>query len=179
MTQVTEKRKTDGYDDVLAEAGTHGVEFRRLKDLTEPVCIDMLNYWKDVRGTRAMPRPDEMDPIRFARYMPNLLMVQVNWEPFDVTYRLLGEDVVNAHGANFRGRRIIDSQSHTGQFSNVLFNFYKFVAEERRPYAAAGTMEYVARGLVRFEAVYLPLSIGGERTDRILGASISYPMPKY
>jgi hypothetical protein len=34
-------------------------------------------------------------------------------------------------------------------------------------------MEYTARGRVGVEAVYLPLSLDGSRTDRILGAAIS------
>lgn len=178
MTLLAEDNRPAGYDDVLAEAETHGIAFRRLKELQEPLCREMLSYWNEVRGDRAMPRPDEIDPVRFARHMPNLLMVQVNWEPFDLTYRLLGGDVVNAHGANFRGRRVLDSQSHTGRFSEVLHSFYKFVAEEERPYAVAGTMEYVARGFVSVEAVYLPLSLDGKRTDRILGATVSKELPR-
>ncbi len=176
MTQLAEKYRTDEYADVIAEADAHGIGFRRLKELKEPLCRDMLAYWNEARGDRAMPRPDEIDPVKFARHMPNLLMVQVNWEPFDLTYRLLGGDVVNAHGANFRGRRVIDSTSHTGHFNQVLFNFYKFVAEAQRPYGIAGTMEYVARGFVTVEGVYLPLSLDGSRTDRILGAAVSEPL---
>lgn len=173
MMQQLETHRGGGDAEVRAEADAHGIEFRRLKDLREPLCRDMLAYWNEVRGVRAMPRPGEIDPVRFARHMPNLLMVQVNWDPFDLTYRLLGGDVVNAHGANFRGRRVLDSPSHTGSFSKVLFRFYKFVAGEQRPYAVAGTMEYTARGRVGVEAVYLPLSLDGSRTDRILGAAIS------
>ncbi|MEX0838747.1 MAG: PAS domain-containing protein [Parvibaculum sp.] len=171
MTQSTED-----YRDVVELAGAETVAFRRLKDLREPLCIHMLEYWKSVRGARAMPRPDEMDPIKFARFMPNLLMLQVNWEPFDLTYRLLGEDIVSAHGANFRGRRVVEVDEHKQGFGTILFDFYKFVAEAGRPYAAAGSMEYAGRGHVTFEGVYMPLSIGGERTDRILGASVARPV---
>lgn len=178
MTQIAEKYRTPEHADVIAEADAHGIAFRRLKELREPLCRDMLAYWNEVRGDRVMPRPDEIDPVKFARYMPNLLMVQVNWEPFDLTYRLLGGDVVSAHGANFRGRRVIDSISHTGRFNEVLFNFYRFVAEAQRPYGVAGTMEYVARGVVEVEGVYLPLSLDGSRTDRILGAAVSQPVPQ-
>lgn len=178
MTLLAEKTELAGYRDVLAEAEAHGIAFRRLKELEEPLCREMLAYWKELRGERAMPTPGEIDPVRFARHMPNLLMIQVNWEPFDLTYRLLGGDVVSAHGSNFRGRRVLDSQSHTGRFSEVLYSFYRFVAEAERPYAVAGTMEYVARGKVSVEAVYLPFSLDGRRTDRILGASVSRPLPK-
>lgn len=166
------------YADVIAEADAHGIAFRRLRDLQEPLCREMLDYWNEVRGDRAMPRPEEMDPVKFARHMPYLLMVQVNWDPFDLTYRLLGGDLVNAHGCNYRGRRVLDSPSHTGRFNEVLFSFYRFVAEAKRPYAVCGTMEYAARGPVSTEAVYLPLSLDGRRADRILGAVISRPLPK-
>lgn len=178
MTQLAELYPVEEYEAVLAEADAHGIRFRRLKELGEPLCRDMLTYWKELRGGRAMPEPGQIDPVRFARYMPNLLMVQVNWQPFDLTYRLLGGDVVDAHGTNFRGRRVLDSPSHTGRFSEVLFNFYKFVAEQQRPYAVAGTMEYAARGVVSVEAVYLPFSLDGTRTDRILGATVSKALPQ-
>ncbi|ABS62699.1 protein of unknown function DUF1457 [Parvibaculum lavamentivorans DS-1] len=175
--QIAAGYRTPDSADVMAEADAHGIAFRRLKELREPLCRDMLAYWNEIREGRSMPRPDEIDPVRFARYMPNLLMVQVNWQPFDLTYRLLGGEVVNAHGANFRGRRVLDSPSHTGRFNEVLFAFYKFVAGEKRPYAVCGTMEYVAKGPVEVEAVYLPLSLDGSCTDRILGAVVSRPLP--
>ncbi|HCX69503.1 PAS domain-containing protein [Parvibaculum sp.] len=178
MTQLAEDYyRSEDYADVLAEADAHGIAFRRLKELEEPLCRDMLSYWKELRGVRAMPCPGEIDPVRFARHMPNLLMVQVNWQPFDLTYRLLGGDIVNAHGSNFRGRCVLDSASHTGRFSEVLFSFYKFVAEQKRPYAVAGTMEYTARGPVSVEGVYLPFSLDGTRVDRILGAAVSQELP--
>lgn len=177
MVVLATERKPDTAD-VLAEAAAHGIAFRRLKELQEPLCIEMLSYWNELRGERVMPRPEDIDPVRFARHMPNLLVVQIHWEPFDVSYRLLGGDFVDAHGANFRGHRVLESQSHTGRFSEVLFEFYKFVATERRPYAVAGTMEYTARGRVEVEAVYLPFTVDGERTDRILGAAVSKALPK-
>lgn len=173
-----ETNRGGGDAEVFAEADAHGIDFRRLKELRQPLCRDMLAYWNEVRGTRVMPRPDEIDPVRFARHMPNLLVVQIDWDPFDLTYRLIGGDVVDAHGANFRGRRVLESPSHTGRFSEVLFHFYKFVAEQQRPYAVAGTMEYTARGRVSVEAVYLPLSLDGGRADRILGAAISTELPR-
>lgn len=172
------ERKLEGRSDILAEATSHGIAFRRLKELQQPLCIEMLSYWNELRGQRDMPKPEEIDPVRFARHMPHILVTQIHWDPFDVSYRLLGGDFVDAHGANFRGQRVIESPSHTGCFSEVLFEFYKFVAHERRPYAVAGTMEYTARGRVEVEAVYLPFTVDGERTDRILGAAVSRTLPK-
>ena len=169
-------KSMEDYSGTIDLTGNETVAFRRLKDLREPLCIHMLEYWKSARGARDMPRPDEMDPIRFARFMPNLLMLQVNWEPFDLTYRLLGEDIVAAHGANFRGRHVLEVNEHKAGFGSTLFEFYKFVAEARRPYAASGSLEYMGRGHVTFEGVYLPLSLDGVRTDRILGASVARPV---
>lgn len=177
MRLLAGAKKRESGDDVFAEADAHGIAFCRLKEMQEPLCCDMLAYWNELRGDRLMPHRDEIDPVRFARHMPNLLMVQVDWQPFDLSYRLLGGDVVTAHGANFRGQRVIESQSHTGRFNEVLYAFYKFVAEAKRPYAVRGTMEYVERGWVSVEGVYLPLTTDGTRTDRILGAAVSKPLP--
>src|SRR5690606_7086084 len=70
------------------------------------------------------------------------------------------------------------SHSHTGRFNEVLHTFYTFVAEQKRPYAVRGTMEYVERGWVSGEGIYLPLTLDGNRTDRIPGAAVSKPLPR-
>lgn len=178
LKRFVKAQREESVDDLFVEASAHGIAFCKLKEMREPLCRDMLAYWNELRGDRVMPDRDEIDPVRFARYMPNLLMVQVDWEPFDLTYRLLGGDVVTAHGTNFRGQRVIESNSHAGRFSEVLHAFYTFVAEQKRPYAVRGTMEYVERGWVSVEGIYLPLTLDGNRTDRILGAAVSKPLPR-
>ena len=60
-------------------------------------------------------------------------------------HRLLGS-IRRCAWRELRGQRVIENHTHTGRFNEVLFEFYRFVAQAERPYAVAGTMEYTARG---------------------------------
>ncbi|NIJ42020.1 hypothetical protein FHS78_002311 [Parvibaculum indicum] len=152
----------------------HGVSFIRLRELNEPVCLEMLSYWKAKRGDRHMPSPDDLKPAEFARIMPYLLLLQVDHDPFDLTYRLFGEQVAISFGVNSGGRRVLDAYPDNPTLSRELFRFYSYIASERRPFAAAGTMLGAGDRIMRTEGVYMPLSYDGERTDRILGCSMKY-----
>lgn len=60
-------------------AHQEGANLVRLRDLTDPVVLFMLSYWKEKRGDRLMPSPSDMNPVDFARIMPHLQMIQVSW----------------------------------------------------------------------------------------------------
>jgi hypothetical protein len=162
-------------DRLIAQAGAGGANFRRLKDLSDPMVLSMLAYWNTRRGDRLMPRPSDMDPVDFARYLPNILTIQVDHEPFELTYRLMGEEVVAANGTNLRGWTVRDVDRLRARFGSMLFEFYSWIALARRPAGAGGTLEFMGRGHMAFESVYLPLSEDGERTCRIFGVSSYRP----
>jgi hypothetical protein len=163
---------TNTYDTNLnAAAGQSGARMKRIKDLRDPIVLFMLDYWKAKRGERRMPHPDDIDPVEFARYMPNLQLIQVDHDPFELSYRLLGEAVSNVHGGNYRSRKVKDLDQLSPKFGSMMYELFKFVALERRPYAAGGTLDAMGKGYTEFEGVYMPLSFDDERTDRILCAS--------
>ena len=152
----------------------HGVSFIRLKELKASVCLEMLNYWNAKRGDRLMPSPDDLRPAEFARIMPHLILLQVDHDPFDLSYRLFGEQVAISFGVNSGGRRVLDAYPERPNLCRELFRFYSYIAMERRPFAAAGTMEIADGKTVGTEGVYMPLSRDGKRTDRILGCSVKH-----
>ncbi len=154
-------------DPLIAAAGASGAGFRKLRDLSDPMVLEILNYWYRKRADRLMPCPQDMDPVDFARHMPNLMMIQVDHAPFKLTYRLIGEEVAASHGANYRGRSVLDVDKERPNLGSVLQEVYKIVALRRRPIGAGGNMEFLGRGHLAFEAAYMPLSFTGERTDRI------------
>lgn len=157
----------DDYKALIKDAGVERAGLRKLRDLSDPMVLEILNYWYAKRGDRRMPTPADIDPIDFARYMPNLMMLQVEYEPFRLTYRLIGEKVAHTHGANYRGRSVLDIDEEAPKFGTLLFELYKAVAELRRPVGVGGELKFAGTGLMNFEAVYMPLSEKGERTDRI------------
>lgn len=164
------------YEGLIARAGASGAGLRKLRDLTDPVVLEVLNYWYARRGDRLMPSPQDIDPVDFARHMPNLMMIQVDYDPFRLTYRLIGEEVSHAHGANFRGRQVTDVDETLPHLGTMLHELYKTVALLRRPVGVGGTMQFGGRGYMTFEGAYMPLSVEGERTDRIFTVTTYKPL---
>jgi len=152
-------------------AGQGAATLIRLKDLSDPIVLFMLDYWKKKRGERRMPSPDDMNPADFARFMPHLQMIQVDWEPFDLTYRLLGGEISDVHGGNYAGRKVRDLDEVSDGFGSMMYELFRMVALDCRPYAAGGTLASLGRGYTRFQGVYMPLSFNGERSDRIVCCS--------
>lgn len=156
------------YQKLVDNAGLQTAGMLGLKSLSDPMVVAMLDYWKSKRNGRAMPRPADLNPAEFARYMPNIMMLQVHRDPFDLTYRLLGEEVIKVHGFNLRGKSVHDANDLRPHFGTMLFALYKHVADQCRPFGVGGTMEFIGRGYMSFQGVYMPLSEEGERTDRII-----------
>lgn len=152
-------------------ARQEGANLIRLRDLTDPVVLFMLNYWKEKRGDRAMPAPADMNPVDFARFMPHLQMIQVSWEPFDLEYRLLGEEIAGVHGGNYAGRKVLELNEVSEGFGTMMFELFRAVAIDKRPYAAGGTLASLGRGYTGFHGVYMPLSADGEKVSRIICCS--------
>lgn len=163
-------------EDLIVKAGAGSAGLRKLRDLSDPMVLEVLNYWYAKRGDRRMPQPQDMDPVDFARHMPNLMMIQVDYEPFALTYRLIGEEVAQVHGANYRGRSVLEVDNVRSNLGSLLHELYKAVATLGRPVGVGGGMEFVGRGHMVFEAAYMPLSFDGERTDRIFTATSYKPL---
>jgi hypothetical protein len=163
-------------EDLIARAGASNAGLRKLRDLTDPMVLEILNYWYAKRGDRRMPRPQDMDPVDFARHMPNLMMIQVDYDPIRLTYRLIGEEVAHVHGSNHRGREVRDIDDKHPNLGSLLHELYSAVAMLRRPVGVGGGLEFMGRGHMSFEAAYMPLSSDGERADRIFTVTSYRPL---
>lgn len=151
--------------------GSGRVGLRPLRSLRNPAVTGMLGYWRGKRGERSMPSPDDIDPVEFARYLPNLQLIQVDHDPLDFSYRLLGECVAEAFGGNRKGFRVRDLDSLRPGFGSMVFELFSAIVAQRRPFGVAGVTPSLEGKDVQFESVHMPLSFDGERVDRILCAS--------
>ena len=165
------------YKDWIEEAGAEKAGLIKLRDLTEPTVLEVLNYWYDKRGTRRMPTPDDVDPAEFRRALPYMMMLQVDHDPFDISYRLIGEHIVASHGHNLRGSSVLEMNKTKPKLGNLLFELFKAVSDLRRPIGAGGEMEFSGGGYMKFESAYMPLSYLGEQTDRILTVTCYRQIP--
>ncbi len=71
-----------------------------------PCCWTLYDYWLTRRGDQvAMVRAD-LDPIEMPRLLPNLILSDVGDGGRAIRYRLVGTDIVTAHGSDYTGKTI-------------------------------------------------------------------------
>ena len=123
-------------------------------------------YWRSKCGDRAMPSRSDIDPIEMAGFLPNLALLDVQWQPLDFRYRVIGT-AIDYHS----------SAPHTGQWvseipgrappSRVWDNLRR-VAESGTP--SDSSVPYVGphRDFVETAQITLPLSQDGSLVDMLL-----------
>jgi hypothetical protein len=128
---------------------------------------EMYEHWAALRGDRILPHRDDLDPARITRYLPGIMLVDVQWgPPLDFVYRLVGTREVESRGADPTGRRVAEAYFAT-TVEDALDN-YRYVATER---AVLYDCEPVSRPGNRYvggESVFLPFTLDGERVGQIL-----------
>jgi hypothetical protein len=72
-----------------------------------PVIADLHRYWSSLNGGSA-PERASVDPVSIKSLLPHLLLVDFEFEPFRVSYRLTGTAIDRAAGFNLTGRSLDD-----------------------------------------------------------------------
>lgn len=67
---------------------------QRIADLQASLRSDanraVLDYWCSLRGQDSLPRKSDFEPSAITRYLPHLILMDVQHEPLDFRYRLIG-----------------------------------------------------------------------------------------
>ncbi len=118
-------------EEMIETAKATTTRFVRLSEFADPMTTFMLCYWKEKKGDRPMPLPADMNLADFARHAPKIFMVQVKRDPFDLTFRLVGEDVIANFGFNPKGRTLRSLNVELPGLGTLLHEFFKWTAAER------------------------------------------------
>jgi hypothetical protein len=139
-----------------------------LSALATKIVVPALSYWERIRGSRAMPRRCDIDPVEIPRLLPFVMLVDVLENPRDFRFRLVGTEIDAITAVKLRGQRF----SETPQLceGSKVWTDYASVATTRQPLTAdvdyVGTDRYVRA--VRH--CLMPLSEDGERVNMIFVA---------
>jgi hypothetical protein len=161
-------------EEMIKAARATTTRFIRLSELEDPMTKFMLNYWTEKKGDRLMPAPADMNLGEFARHASKIFVVQVDRDPFDLSFRLVGEDVISNFGFNPKGRTLLSLNTELPGLGTLLHEFFTWMVSERRAVGTGGTQDMVDKSYNNYEAIYLPLSQDGEQVDRILAATVYY-----
>ncbi|MCZ4281761.1 PAS domain-containing protein [Kiloniella laminariae] len=127
--------------------------------------FEMYQYWDAKRGDRLMPARADLDPADLRNLLPNILIHEVQLEPLDFRYRLIGSEIVRHLTENPTGRWM-SSIPHQKKPSR-LWSYLEKAVTEKAPVIA--NPPYIGRYKAHksIEDVILPLSIDGVKVNML------------
>ncbi len=141
--------------------------FVERSEIVSRLILGIEAHWQHLRGDRAMPRRDEIDPLDLGPWLPYLSIVELHDAPFRVRYRVVGTEVARIIGEDFSNRWL----DETGWGADSIFVnglIYRKVADTRAPLYGLSMLDFAGRDDWVFEWVLLPLSNDGVRVTHCL-----------
>jgi len=129
------------------------------------VC-ELNNWWTSKKEASGLPDRRAFDPAEFKALMPNLVIVEVEQEPFRVRYRLVGTRVAQFTGFDFTGR-YLDELIALGSTSEWQ-NQYAAASANRRPIFGSITEPTTSGGMFTFEFGLFPISTGSSAVGQFI-----------
>ena len=118
-----------------------------------------LAYWQDRRGGRRMPSRADLDPAHFPALLPHVLLIDVQANPLDFRYRLVGTGIVDRAGADHTGIRLANLAYQGPQ--SALWRLFSHTARAAKPACAEVDSLTSLRMPRSAEILAMPLSPDG------------------
>ena len=131
-----------------------------------PKLASLLAYWQHKRGQRAMPARADIEPADLKALLPNIFMVDVEYAPFRLRYRLVGSALVDILGHDIKGKYLDEMPL---LFRTFAAGAYEEVLKVQGPCykEVSGIAAYFR---VAYKRLLLPLSTDGQTINIILGS---------
>lgn len=124
------------------------------------------DWWMARREASGIPDRLSLNPADFTSMLPNLVIAEVEQDPFRIRYRLVGTRVTEFTGFDFTGR-YLDELIALGSTNQWLDN-YASAYEGRHPVYGSVTEPTTVGGTFTFEFALFPLSRGGDRVEQFV-----------
>ena len=130
--------------------------------------LRLMAYWDDLRGERAYPRADEIDPAAIGDDWPFCCVLALA-EPLQCsTFEYVGLELLGA-GRPAAGELRLEVVPEDALLRPAL-GYLSRVLERRVPMSLGGEAR-LTEGPALFRSILLPLSDDGHAIDRVLGAA--------
>jgi len=132
---------------------------------------DVLDYWREKAGDRAMPSRVDLDPvIDLPRLTLHMFLVDVERGDTRFRFRLVGTGVVDHVGRDMTGKYLDELFDHENHYIETKED-YLDVVRYREPRTDVVRFFSDLRGMVsNYERLLLPLSDDGERVNLLFGS---------
>lgn len=145
-----------------------GISFRRR--IAHRQLTALYDYWLQRRGDRiAMLRAD-LDPVEIPRLLPQLILSEVADGGRSIRYRLVGTDIVTAHGSDYTGKTI--EELTTGSTVAFTKTIYGIVVTQGVPVYSEGNFRWAGKEHRWTKRLHLPLTRDGVTIDMVLAGQV-------
>ena len=130
-----------------------------VRETKSPLVTALHEWWMTKRGASGIPDRNDLDPIALTHLLPNLIISEVETEPFRIRYRLVGTKVVAITSFDFTGRyldELIADPSGTPWLEH-----YKTVYNSRTPMLGSVTERTTNGNTFTYEYGIFPLALDG------------------
>jgi hypothetical protein len=137
--------------------------FHRVSNLIE----QGLDYWDSKRAGRHMPARRDIEPTEILELLPFVVLIDVERNPIDFRYRLMGTAVAARFGHDHTGTRF-SALSQQSQGSEVWKTATR-ILQEKRPIVSHVPYVGFNRWIQNYRDISMPLSEDNDTVNMIFG----------
>ena len=133
--------------------------------------VDAVEYWRSISPEGGLPGRQHFDPTDIPHLLRGVWLIDVQQEPLEFAFRLVGTSVVSYFGSDPTGRRLHDV--FTNFEETVAYRDLQDVATTGKPSWRRGVplLSHPER-TSRLERIYLPFARNGRDVDLIFCVSV-------
>ncbi|GAB4392807.1 MAG: hypothetical protein Tsb0032_09800 [Kiloniellaceae bacterium] len=135
-------------------------------EIDSPLIRELFLYWRGKCDAGRLPRRADIDPADISKLMPNLLIADIEYDPFRVKYRLVGTRVVEMTGFEFTGSYL--DEIALPNFEGPFLECYQRACERKEPIIARIKWSLTPEIVAEYDTCFLPLSDDGETVNMAL-----------
>jgi hypothetical protein len=127
--------------------------------ITSPLVRQLHDWWVAQRRASGIPDRSDLDPLALRGLLPNLIISEVETEPFRIRYRLVGTKIADVTSFDFTGRYLDEILAEGSE--TPWMEFYEIIYESRIPLFGSVTERTASGGSFTYEFGIFPLTAGG------------------
>ena len=131
--------------------------------------IRLLQYWRGLGSDDRIPPLAGIDPETIPDIWPSCAILDVDGKESDPEITFLGPELMAHAGEELAGRRL--SNAKPGTLVSNGFTYFGQVLDKRAPITYGGEFTDGRGVTILYRSVILPLSVDGEKIDRLLIAA--------
>jgi len=128
----------------------------------------LFSYWQSLCGDNAIPRRGDIDPAAILPFLPNILLVDFEQDPFRIKFRLVGTKIVEVTGFEFTGKYF--DEIAMPDVEAPFLEAYHCASLERLPVFTRATWRFDETTTGTYDFCILPLEDDGRVATKAIAA---------